>query len=262
MIDLHCHILPGIDDGPETLEAACELGRAFVRAGTRVVAATSHVDHHYGVTADLIEERTAELQRHFDETGIELELLAGGELDVHRLVELDDDELRRHAFGSGTWLLVECPFAEAGPLMDRLVADLHRRGHQVLLAHPERSPTFIRNPEALAPLVEMGALAQVTNGSLQGRFGDTVRRAAHKMLRDGLVHVVASDAHDTIRRPPGLTSGLESAERDAPGAAALTEWMTLEVPGAIVRGEPVPPRPAVEIGRPSLWRRLRSSSPR
>ena len=257
MIDLHCHILPGVDDGPATLEESCALARAAQLGGTRKIAATPHVDHHYGLDADTIHAATEDLQRHFDAAGIEVALLAAGELDVHRLVELDDAQLRRFAFGKGGWLLVECPLAEAGTLMDRLVADLHRRGHQVLLAHPERSPAFIRHPESLAPLVDAGALAQVTSGSLQGRFGETVRRAATKMLRDGLVHVVASDAHDAVRRGPDLKAGLAAA-----GAEALAAWMTEEVPRAIVEGTTVPPRPPFELGRPTLWQRLRASSRR
>src|ERR671915_78987 len=159
MIDLHAHILPGLDDGPESLDAAVAM-------------------------AHLAAART-ELAARLREEDVALELLAGGEVSLGRLPELDDGRLREFALGGGPYVLLECPFSPVDGRMDEMVEDLQRRGFQVLLAHPERSPTFQRDPARLARLVERGALAQVTTGSFAGDFGEIARRAAAAMLEQG-----------------------------------------------------------------------------
>jgi protein-tyrosine phosphatase len=113
----------------------------------------------------------------------------------------------------------------------------------VLLAHPERCPAFHRDPERLQRLVDAGVLVQITAGSMTGGFGSTVRRLTATMLRTGVVHVVASDAHDAVKRPPGLNDGFTSLERELPGLAELQPWMTEQVPRAILDGTPLPERP-------------------
>jgi protein-tyrosine phosphatase len=235
MIDLHAHILPAIDDGPPTTDAALVMARAAVAAGTRAIATTSHVEDMFNVDPDQIAGARDVLATRLADEGIELELLAGGEIGAFRLPALADEQLRALALGGGPYVLLECPLEPTAPPMDVLVDDLHERGFEVLLAHPERSPSFQRDPELLAGLVEQGALAQVTAGALTGQFGGLPQRTAKAMIRDGLAHVLASDAHDAVLRPPAL---------DADGllAPAEHEWMTSTVPEAIVTGTPVPVR--------------------
>ena len=122
--------------------------------------------------------------------------------------------------------------------MDALVLDLQRRGHRVVLAHPERCPAFHRDRRPLEMLVRGGVLTSITAGSLVGRFSGEVQRFAMQLMRDDLVHNVASDTHDRERRPPGLSAELEQA-----GLGALSEWLTCGVPGAILDGSRIPPRP-------------------
>lgn len=251
MIDLHTHILPGLDDGPVTEDGAVAMARAGVAAGTRAMATTSHVNHGFGLSPGRIAAARAALGERLEREGVALELLQGGEIAPDRLPALSEDDLRALTLGGGRYLLLECPFSPAVGL-DLMVADLQRRGYDVLLAHPERSPTFMRSPDRLAELVERGALAQVTAGSLTGGFGETVRRAAHAMLERGLVHVIASDAHDERHRPPDLSRAL-----DGPQA----EWMTQAAPAAILESRPLPERPP--LPRPTGVRaRLRAWSPR
>ena len=152
-------------------------------------------------------------------------------------------------------MLFECPFAPVGAGMEMMAADLQRRGFGVLLAHPERSPSFQRDPGLLAGMVERGALAQITTGSLAGGFGDIPRRAALAMLERGLVHVLASDAHDAYRRGPDLRAHGDVLDPDQ------HEWMTSAAPAAIVAGTPLPPRPPVPRTR-GMRARLRSWSAR
>jgi protein-tyrosine phosphatase len=237
MIDLHAHILPGLDDGPESQRGAVAMARMAAAAGTRAMATTSHVNRMFGLEPGDLADARAELAERLEEEGIELELLAGGEVSTGRLPELDDGQLREFALGGGPYILLECPFSPVDGRLDAMVEDLQRRGFEVLLAHPERSPTFQRDPARLGRLVDRGALAQVTTGSFAGDFGEIARRAATGMLEQGIVHVLASDAHDPIHRPPDLRAAGPAVD------VAQLEWMASAVPAAIVAGEPLPQRP-------------------
>ncbi len=127
--------------------------------------------------------------------------------------------------------------------LDILLLDLRRRGQRILLAHPERCPAFHRDPRMLGSLVRAGVLTSITAGSLVGSFGEPARRFALGLARDGLIHNVASDAHAAVKRPPGMAAEIEHA-----GLGPLTEWLTEEVPAAILDGEEtIPPRPTVAL---------------
>ena len=161
---------------------------------------------------------------------------------LSRLPDLDDAALRAVALGGGPYVLVECPLTRVAPAMESAVEDLLARGHQVLLAHPERSPAIQREPDRLARMIDAGALAQVTAGALGGEYGQSVRQVALHLARWDLVHCIASDAHDATRRRPELLRGLGSAARSVPGLDERTEWLTQDVPAAILAGgrPPVP----------------------
>src|SRR5204862_3298866 len=122
--------------------------------------------------------------------------------------------------GPGPYALLECPHTQAAGNFDSYIRQLLDRGEDVLLAHPERSPMFLRRPERLERLVNAGVLCSITAASVGGRFGSTVRRLALDLLRRGMVHNVASDSHDAERRGPDLHEGLKSAERELPGIGA------------------------------------------
>jgi protein-tyrosine phosphatase len=242
--DLHHHLLPGIDDGPLTLEASLELARAAVAAGTNIVATTPHVSWEYpGTTAARIAEGVAELRAALADADIPLEVVAGAEIAITRAIDLDDDELAGLRLGDGPYLLIECPLTPTATGFEFLIEALLVRGHRILLAHPERSPAFQRDPELLERLIGRGLLAQVTASSLSGAFGGSVRDFARALVGDGLVQVVASDAHSVDKRPPAL-----QAELDEAGYDGLAAWLTAGVPGAILTGGPVPPRPEL-LGR-------------
>jgi protein-tyrosine phosphatase len=242
VIDLHCHVLPGIDDGPRTIEDSLALARAAAAAGIRTVVATSHVSWEYPNRADTIARLVEELNGRLADNGVALEIRPGAEIAMTRLPDTPPDEVSRLTLGGGQWLLIEPPFTEVSTGLDVLVADLHDRGYQVVLAHPERCPAFHRDRSMLEALVHSGALTSVTAGSLAGRFGKAVRRLSIELIRDGLVHNVASDAHDDSHRPPTIAAELEDA-----GLGPLTDWLTQAVPGAILGGGEIPPRPAIDI---------------
>jgi protein-tyrosine phosphatase len=255
LIDLHAHILPGLDDGPETFDGAVAMARAAVAAGTTAIATTSHINRGFRLGPPELDAARAALAARLAREAIELELLPGGEISPSRLPQLDDATLRRLTLGGGPYVLLECPFAPIDSRMDAMVADLQERGFGVLLAHPERSPTFQRDPARLARLTERGALAQVTTGSFKGDFGEVPRRAALAMLEGGIVHVLASDSHDAVHRPPGLRAAASAIDDEQ------LDWMARAAPAAIVAGEPLPERPP---HRPlkGVRRRLRAWSAR
>jgi protein-tyrosine phosphatase len=254
LIDLHSHVLPGIDDGPATLEGSLTLARAAVAGGTRTLVATPHVSSRYPNELETIAEGVDELAALLQEEGIALELLAGAEIAITRLGEIEPSQLHRLGLGGGPWLLVEPPFNPVATGLDTIVRDLLRRDHSVLLAHPERCPAFHRDPGMLTSLVQEGVLTSITSGSLVGRFGGQVRRFALALMESELVHNVASDAHDHSGRPPSIADELRAA-----GFDGLGEWLAQEVPAAILAGDEIPPRPAFSRSRSGRWPWRRSA---
>ena len=257
VIDLHTHVLPGIDDGPATVEGSLEMARAAVADGATTLVATPHVAWDVPNDSAIIEAGVEALQRELDDAGIELTIRTGAEVTVTRAYELDDGELRRLHLGRGGWLLLECPLSMAAPGFDAAAYAIADRGHRIVLAHPERSPTLHRDPELLRRMVDAGMLTSITAGALLGRFGSTVKRFAVWMIEQDLVHNVASDAHDAQRRPPGLREALAEAESDLPGLSERAEWLTLSVPAAMLAGNPIPeaPGPVPAQRRRGLFRR-------
>jgi protein-tyrosine phosphatase len=246
VIDLHCHLLPGIDDGPEDLGGTLAMAQRHVQAGVALVAATPHVAWDMPNDVATIEQRLADVRVALAAADIPLEVARGAEIDVHEALRLGDDELRALALGGGPWLLIEAPLRSGVALLPA-VHQLLDRGHRVLIGHPERSPLLQRDPESLRELVQAGVATQVTATSFAGRFGRSVRDYAEQMLEAGLVHSVASDAHDTLRRPPGLAEPLIEA-----GLAELTPLLAHEVPAAILAGDPLPPVPGWQRRRGPL----------
>ncbi len=242
MIDLHCHVLPGIDDGPATIEESVALGRAALAEGTRTIVATSHVSREYRNDAPTIAALTDRVNRRFAEEGLQVEVCRGAEIAMTMAAGLAPENLRELTLGGGPWLLIECPFTPLTTGFDLLLLGLQSRGHRIVLAHPERSPMFHRDPEMLGAFVRSGMLASVTAGSLVGRFGSDVRRFALRLAQEELLHNVASDAHNLAGRPPGMRAELREA-----GLDKLASWLTEAVPAAILGGEEIPPRPEVAI---------------
>ena len=264
MIDLHCHILPGIDDGPATIEGSLALARVAVSAGITTAAATPHVNARYQVDSGELAElpaRLAELEAALGRAGVALTVVKGAEVALSRLDRLSVEELRGLCLGDGRCVLVESPYATTAPFVDEQLFSLQAKGFQPLIAHPERCPMFQAGPERVTRLVEAGTVCAVNAGSIGGSFGRTVRRFALDLLRDGLVHAVSSDAHDHERRPPALLEALRSAEAELPGLAAEVERLTQVAPAAILAGEPIPPAPRLEsrAGGSRLSRLLRRS---
>jgi protein-tyrosine phosphatase len=238
VIDLHCHALPGIDDGPATLEDSLSLVRASAAANIDQIVATPHVNWRYPNTPEIVARLVGELNGHLVTEGIPVRVHAGAEIAASLVGEIDADELARFGLAGGPWLLVEPPVAPVATGLDTVLLSLHGHGHRVLLAHPERCAAFHRDRRLLGEIIHAGVLTSITAGSLGGRFGGRVRRFALDLLYEGLVHNVASDAHDHVKRPPSIRAELEQA-----GFGGLTDWLTEAVPAAILAGEAIPREP-------------------
>ena len=240
MIDLHSHILPDLDDGARTLAESLDIARACVADGVEVIAATPHVRHDYPTTADVMEERVALLQRSLNDEGIELALLGGGEISFDYLGRLTADDRRRFGLGGNpSYLLLEFPYYGWTMALEHHVKALVADGVTPVVAHPERSTDVQDDPERVVTVIESGALIQVTAAAIDGRIGRSAQAAAFELIELGLVHLIGSDAHHPAIREAGMSTAVAAL-----GDPALSRWLTVAVPGAIVSNAKIPPHPA------------------
>jgi protein-tyrosine phosphatase len=251
MVDLHSHILAGLDDGARTLEESVQIAQTAAQDGISVMAATPHVRDDFPTAAETMERMVLELEGILREKGIGLRVLGGAEIAIARLHTLSDRDLSLFGLGGNPrYLLVEFPYFGWPLSLETEIRTLRRRGITPVLAHPERSPEVQLDPARVVPLVAAGALIQLTAASVDGRLGRRNERTAAALIASGDAHIIASDAHW-----PGLRAAGLSSAAAAIGDPELAGWMTQGVPSAIVEDESIPPRPPT---RPrSLRRRLR-----
>lgn len=220
MIDLHCHILPGIDDGARDVDDALAMARQAAADGIDVVCATPHIRRDHDVRIHELYARIAELQAAVDEAGIAVRIARGGEVAEPIIPSLTDEELATLALG-GRWVLLE---PDAGPLDEPLIAGidlLKARGYGAIVAHPERHATTDIE-DRLREAVEHGALVQATAAALaEGGDGAAwLTRLAH----DGLIHVLGSDAHSShFGRRVELSAAYAELERAGANAEAMRQ---------------------------------------
>ena len=213
MFDIHCHLLPGIDDGPPDLESALMLARQAVDDGVTHAVLTPHV--HPGRWENTLPgiQRAVDLFREaLIEQGIPLFVGVGGEVRVGPEIKRLFTDHQLPVLGS--WygekvILLELPHGHIPVGTDVIVSWLRSEGVVPLIAHPERNKEVMRSFDKLQQFVEAECLFQVTAGSLQGQFGENARRTALRLLDSGLVTVLASDAHHVARRPVNLSIGRE-----------------------------------------------------
>ncbi len=226
MIDLHCHVLPGIDDGPDTIEGSLLLARTAAAAGIHMIVATPHVNARYHNTAATIAALVRDVNASLAAEEVDVEVRQGAEIALTHAAEIEPAELSRLGLGGGPWLLIEPPFATVAAGLDSAVREIQRNGHRVLLAHPERCPAFHRDPAMLEEIVAAGALTSITAGSLVGDFGGTVQRFALELAADGHDPQRHIRRARLQRRPPGMAAALKRA-----GLAPLSEWLTRDRAG-------------------------------
>lgn len=254
-VDIHAHVLPGIDDGPPDLDSAIAMVRAAADVGITRLAATPHLRSDFpDVHIEELAARGQMMRDAIDAAGIPVELIVGAEVSLVWALEASDEQLKQATYDQrGTDLLLETPLGTVSGL-DRLLYELRLRGFRLTLAHPERNPEFQEDPGLLEELVQQSVFLQINAGSVADLGRRTgARRLAERLCRDGLAHVLASDGH--------RADGPRSITKIARGADALTElvgadraaWMLGAVPQALTTDEPVPDPPPITRRRSKGW---------
>jgi protein-tyrosine phosphatase len=251
VIDLHSHILHGLDDGAGTLDESLEMARLMVEEGVEIVAATPHVRDDWATTSASMERALAELRAAVAAADIRIDVRGGGEIALDMLESLDDDERRRFGLGGNPGaLLLEFPYSGWPLALPSLVVRLVEEGIVPVIAHPERNPRVQAQPSSLLEIVRAGALVQLTAASVDGRGGRKTAACCRQLLTLECAHLIASDAHAPSVRASGL-----GAARKAVGDETLAAWLTEDVPGAILERVPLPARPTSGARRGGLLRR-------
>jgi protein-tyrosine phosphatase len=245
VIDLHSHILPGLDDGVATLVASVDLARRAADCGVEAIAATPHVREDYPTSVETMNRVLAEVRVCIEFEGISVNLLPGGEVGLEQLSARAPEELQGFGLGGNPgYLLVEAPYHGLPLDLEDLLFRLRALGITPVLAHPERSRALRDDPELMRRIVDSGTLVQLTASSLAGTQGSGAHETAFALLDAGMAHLVATDAHGPEVGRTGLDSVLPALADEA-----LAEWLTYDVPAAIVSGEPLPPRPRRSLSR-------------
>lgn len=217
MIDLHNHLLPGIDDGAPDLETALQLARVAVQDGITHLVCTPHIHPgRYDNTPNSIAAARQQFADGLREAGIPLQIASAAE--VRFGMELMVGIAQNAIPFLGEWqgkqvLLLEFPHGEIPFGAERLVSWLLQRNIVPMIAHPERNKGIMRTPSKLKPFLEQGCLLQVTAAAVAGHFGEAAQTIAHNLLEQGVVTILASDAHNLQHRPPRLAEGMEHAAR-------------------------------------------------
>jgi protein-tyrosine phosphatase len=258
LLDLHCHILPGVDDGAVDLPDAIAMARAAVAGGIRAVCASSHLGVRlFGTTPELLASERAVLVQALAEEEVPLTVLPGAE---NFLAGSDPVRFAEEALPLGEsdrYILMDFSMSEVPSVLPAALAALAARGRTAVIAHPERNRALQRDPSPLAAWVAQGALLQVNASSLAGYLGPEAREAGLQLLRAGAAHVLSSDAHGRDRRPFCLAEGWAVAAGEVGEEEA--DRLVRERPWKIARGEPIatePPRLPSRTGGGGLLRRL------
>ena len=236
MIDLHCHFLPGIDDGPATMAEALDLARVAVADGIRLSVLTSHVHpERWPNTRQNLEVAMVQYGNALIAADIPLQVRLGGEarltVELVEMVAADQVPFIGAVDGFRV-LLLEFPHAIIPVGADRLVTALLRLKVRPLIAHPERNKTIMANPERIRPFVDLGCWLQFTAGSLAGRFGAQAEASAWKLIDTGATCVMATDAHNLQHRPPFLSEGHAAVTRRL--GVDVADRMARHLPARIV----------------------------
>jgi len=215
MIDIHCHLLPGIDDGPETMEQSLELAAFAVKNGITHSVVTPHIyPGRWDNEAKSISVSVEKFRQALKDNYIPLELGMAGEVRVS-LEALQMVNKQQIPF-LGKWgdnyvVLLEMPHSHIPTGIEQMIGWLMQHNVRPMIAHPERNKDILKRLHKVQPLIDAGCLFQVTSGSAAGRFGSTAKQRARELLEMGVVTVLASDAHNIKRRPPDLRLGRDAA---------------------------------------------------
>lgn len=216
MIDLHCHILPGVDDGAQTLEDSLAMAEKAISQGiTHILCTPHHNNGKYANPANQVINQVAQLQHELDLRNLQLTLLEGQEVRITGTL-LEDIAKGEILFTDldNTYILIEFPTGEVPAYTEQLFFNLMSQGHTPVIVHPERNAVFRKEPNLLIPFLEMGVLTQLTAPSIVGVFGKDIQKTATQMLKHNMLYMVASDAHNLKHRSFYLKEAYEEIRKE------------------------------------------------
>ncbi len=235
MIDIHSHILPGLDDGSPDMETSIKMAEIAVSEGITKMIATPHfIEEDKELERSEVIERVAQLNRELRNRSIDLEIFPGEEVfltpniaqlyEEGKIITLCDQE---------KYILIELPLMSIPVYSLDVIYSMGLKGLKVIIAHPERNREIAKNPERLKEFIRIGALVQVNSLSLTGVFGRKAKRAAEKIIKLGMTHIIATDCHTARARSPRIKNALE----ELPLSAA--ELLLVENPSKIIEGRDI-----------------------
>jgi len=235
MVDIHCHVLPGVDDGSEDIEESLEMLRKSAASGVEIIVATPHLIRGvYETTFPERKQMVADLQNAAEDAGINIRIKPGVECYLSPELLEDADKLRELTIDcNGKYILVELPMQAVPPYAESVIFNLRLQGVVPILAHPARNMRICQDPNVLYELVTKGCLAQLNVGSILGYFGRQIKKVAKILLTHKMVHVVASDMHSSSSHT--MDQGVPIVEQLLDQERA--SFMFSEIPRQIVAGE-------------------------
>ncbi len=260
MIDIHHHLLWGLDDGSKSIETSLEMARMAAEDGITHIVCTPHANGQYTYEPRTIRDRIAELQQRLDDEKIAIKLGKG--CDFHMSYDNIQDALKdhtRYSINDHNYLLVELPDYGLPRGLTEIFYQLQLAGLTLILTHPERNPTLQQDQQRMVEWMQRGVLIQVTAGSVTGRMGRTAEKMAHDLLNKRWVHFLATDAHNVTSRPPKMQEAFDIvAKKYSPDYARL---LCISNPLAAFMGNPMPPQPEPidlyeEYKEKSWWQRI------
>lgn len=255
LIDLHCHILPNIDDGSQSLSQSLTMARCAVKDGIHSIVATPHtLNGVYTNPAEEVAIHVANLQEVFSKSNIQLKLYPGAEVQLcpNMLERINSGEAGT-INNSGKYLLLELPSQTIPKGIRDEIFTLKLNGITPIVTHPERNTIIQQHPDILYELISRGALVQITAMSLTGDFGEFIKDSTEMMMKNRLVHLIASDAHSHDNRPPILSRAVEIAAKIL-GSSEEAKSMVSNTPAAILSGDIVEiPEPVHYNSKPRFF---------
>jgi protein-tyrosine phosphatase len=242
MVDLHHHLLHGLDDGSPDLATSIAMARMAASDGITHIVCTPHASGRYPFDPATVSAKVAELRAALAAQSVPLTLGAG--CDFHLSYDNIQDALAHHSrytINASTYLLIELPDYGIPPRIGESFYELQLAGFTLILTHPERNPTLQQQPDRLADFIHQGLLMQVTAGSVLGHMGKEAERLAHELLDNRWAHFLATDAHNLTSRPPLMRAAADLIARRYDPVDA--ERLTIDNPLAVFNGEPIPAQP-------------------
>jgi len=253
MVDIHCHILPGLDDGADTLETSIQMAETAIAEGVTHIVGTPHANSHYKFDPEIIRQRRDELQA---AVGGRLKLATGCDfhLSFDNLQDLEKNHLK-YTINQKNYLLVEFDEFSIPPSMDETMHHLHLIGLSPIITHPERNAMLRAKPERMYRWLHQGSYVQITAQSILGRFGTSAQQLAEQWLNEDRVHFVASDAHNMKSRPLQLRDAFDAVAKRRGEQVALALFRDNPLAAFEGRSLPYEPEQPDPDAKPSPYRK-------